>query len=284
MQAVQTTRVGLLAAIAAVAGTIAFMAGNASAHRASAAAALPTVTVTMDGKSIAVGGTLQSGAVTIQSTVSGVGQAEPTLVHLNPGATFEQAFNAAAAHNGDPNYLRPYGSIVFDTAANKGTSTAQVVLEPGNYAAIDTQGQDPRKWPHTNFTVTQAASPATLPNPQATVAAVEFNFRTPPVLHDGELVRFEDDGFLVHMVAAAQVKSMSDARKLTALLIAGKDKLANKVPIGFQLFAGPLSSGSMQQLTVTAKPGIYVLLCFMDTQDGREHTRLGMEHTIRITK
>ena len=35
---------------------------------------------------------------------------------------------------------------------------------------------------------------------------------------------------------------------------------------------------------VQAKPGIYVLACFMDTQDGREHTRLGMLRTIRIAK
>jgi hypothetical protein len=35
---------------------------------------------------------------------------------------------------------------------------------------------------------------------------------------------------------------------------------------------------------VTARPGIYVLVCFMDTQDHREHTRLGMERTIQIVK
>jgi hypothetical protein len=35
---------------------------------------------------------------------------------------------------------------------------------------------------------------------------------------------------------------------------------------------------------VNVRPGFWVLACFMDTQDGREHTRLGMERVIHITK
>jgi hypothetical protein len=49
-------------------------------------------------------------------------------------------------------------------------------------------------------------------------------------------------------------------------------------------FTGPLSSGALQQETITAKPGIYVEVCFMETQDGRAHTQLGMERIIKITK
>ncbi|HME05212.1 MAG TPA: hypothetical protein VKG38_19470 [Solirubrobacteraceae bacterium] len=32
------------------------------------------------------------------------------------------------------------------------------------------------------------------------------------------------------------------------------------------------------------QPGWYVEACFMETQDGRDHTLLGMERIIRITK
>ena len=34
----------------------------------------------------------------------------------------------------------------------------------------------------------------------------------------------------------------------------------------------PASPGAMQQEVLNAKPGYYVQACFMDTQDGREHT------------
>ena len=40
----------------------------------------------------------------------------------------------------------------------------------------------------------------------------------------------------------------------------------------------------MQQAVLNAKPGYYVEACFMDTQDGREHTQLGMERLIRVVK
>ncbi len=97
-------------------------------------------------------------------------------------------------------------------------------------------------------------------------------------------MRFENDGYLVHMIDGIGVKNASDAKKVTALLLAGKDNAAQKLATGFFAGAGPLSPGGMQQLKLNAKPGVYVLVCFMDTQDGREHTQLGMERTIRITK
>jgi hypothetical protein len=40
----------------------------------------------------------------------------------------------------------------------------------------------------------------------------------------------------------------------------------------------------MQQAVLDVKPGWYVQACFMDTQDGREHTTLGMERVIRVAK
>jgi hypothetical protein len=40
----------------------------------------------------------------------------------------------------------------------------------------------------------------------------------------------------------------------------------------------------MHQQVLNAKPGTYVLACFMSTRDGREHTRLGMVRTIHVVK
>ena len=50
------------------------------------------------------------------------------------------------------------------------------------------------------------------------------------------------------------------------------------------MFAGPLSSGSMQQEVITEPPGLYVILCAMNAEDGRDHFQLGMFRTIRIIK
>jgi hypothetical protein len=97
-------------------------------------------------------------------------------------------------------------------------------------------------------------------------------------------VRFENAGFLVHMVDALQVRNVASARALTGMLLAGQDRKAQKLVTGFGSFMGPMSPGGVQQFVLHAKPGVYVLACFMDTQDGREHTELGMERTIRVVR
>ena len=115
--------------------------------------------------------------------------------------------------------------------------------------------------------------------------AIEFGFRGADTFHNGELVRFENGGFLVHMADAFGVKNVQDAKKVAALLLAGKNRQAQKLGTpAFISFAGPTSPGTVQQSMIHATPGVYVLACFMDTQDGREHTALGMERIIRVTK
>jgi hypothetical protein len=57
-----------------------------------------------------------------------------------------------------------------------------------------------------------------------------------------------------------------------------------RLSVGGTSFQNPVSTGAVQQMTVNAKPGYWVLACFMDTQDGREHTRIGMERILRIVR
>jgi len=266
----------LAAVVAAVALTMAAVSG------ADAPPALPTLSLSLTGTSLTVGGSMQSGAVNVTST-STAKEVEPTLVRLNPGVTADQLL-AVAPHIQDPNEVAAYGSIVFDATVPRGTSSVQTLLAPGDYVALDTEGDNPAKWPHAAFTVTAAAQPATLPAAKASVHAMEFGFKSPRTLHAGTVVRFQNDGFLVHMIDAIKVKNTSDAKKVTALLKAGKDSKAEKLATGFAGFMGPASHGALQQMTLNAKPGIYVLACFMETQDHREHVQLGMLKTIRIVK
>jgi hypothetical protein len=273
-------RMHLLAATLAVVAAMTFVPASVAQS-----GSLPTLTVAIDGqaKTVTVGGAMTSGAVNVATTTTGEADGETVLVLLKPGADINAAFAAVNSHKGDINYLNPYGSVVFDADAPKGASSAQTTLQPGDYLALDASSNAAIP-PHTTFTVTQAASPSTLPTPAATVSAIDFGFRGPSRLRDGELVRFQNEGFVVHMILYIGVKNRADARKVTSLLLAGKDKAAMKVATGGGSFAGPLSSGAMQQFAVATKPGIYVLACFMDAQDGREHTQLGMERTIQIVK
>jgi hypothetical protein len=253
---------------------------------AAQASTLPTLSIAITPSSATVSGALESGAVNIVSTDTGAKEAAVIVFLLKPGVSLAEAEKFSAEKKAkDPNAASKIGSIVFDTEANPGqTGEAQTSLQAGQYIVLVAAGEGEAQL-RTHFTVTAAKAPATLPAPQATIRSIEFGFRGPSTLHDGELVRFENEGYLVHMDIALPAKSVKAAKQVVELLLAGKEKQAQKLIAGAPVtFAGPLSHEAFQQETITAKPGVYVQACFMDTQDGRSHTQLGMERIIKITK
>src|SRR5208283_5787375 len=245
------------------------------------------LTLSLTKTSITVGGATQSGAVNVVSSGTGVKEGLAILFELKPGVTlaeFEAVLMSGAGK--DPNRASKVGSIVFDAeVSGSGKSEAQMELQPGNYIALGGEGEGGPKDHSPIFTVTAAPSPAALPKPEATVRTIEFGFRGPTTLHDGEVVRFENEGFLVHMDIAFPVKSKSAAKQVVKDLLTGHEKGLEKLAAGAPFgFAGPISHEAFMQETITAKPGWYVQACFMETQDGRDHTRLGMERMFKIVK
>jgi hypothetical protein len=274
----------LLAAIGTLGGAACGLTGGtATATSAHASSSLPTISIAMNKKSIAVSGTLVSGAVNIASTVANERFGEPTLVRLNPGVSYAQAA-AGIGQTPDPNAVTPYGSIVFNVLAPRGTSSAQTTLQPGNYFALDTTNGRP-PFPVTTFTITQAAAPAALPPASATQTAIDFAFRGPTVLHDGTLVRAINNGWLVQMIAGNGVRNAATGRTVIALLRAGHDRRARRLETHPSfLLALPISHGAVQQMVLNTDPGYYVETSTMSTQDGREHTQLGMLRLVRVVK
>jgi hypothetical protein len=271
-------RLGSLVVVSSV--VAACVIGLAGVAGAGAASPLPTLSLALTGKTgIKVSGSTVSGAVNVTSTFSGKGQGEFGLVRLDPGVPFMEAFQAVQSHHGDINALTPFGALFVDAGA---PSTVQTVLTPGSYVALNITGNGQPAFEQ--FTVTQSSSPASLPSAKATEAAIEFGFKGPKVLHDGTMVRLENDGYLVHMDVLIGARNKAGANKIIGLLKAGKDHRAQKLATGSVNLLGPASPGAMQQEILSAKPGYYVQACFMDTQDGREHTQLGMERLVRIVK
>jgi hypothetical protein len=247
-----------------------------------AATSLPTLTLALTKNTVTVGGSMVSGAVNVVTTVTGEKSDGPGLILLKPGVTPAEfgKFITTLSPKSPFDAIDPYGTIVFDGFAVAGTpASAETVLSPGTYLAVENGNG------HAVFTVTQAAHPATLPTPGATVTAIDFAFRGARTLHDGELVRFQNDGYLIHMVLFVQAKSVAAAKKAEALLLAGKVPGGHKYGTGVKgMFAGPISHGAMQQEVITEPPGVYVIACAMNAEDGREHFQLGMFRTIRIVK
>jgi hypothetical protein len=280
-----SSRAPLKGTLLAVLMCLVFVAGLLAAGSARAST-LPTLSLTVTKSSITVGPAPQSGAVNVVSTATGTKEASVILFQLKPGtspAEVEAYLSSKQAK--DPNYASKYGTIAFDAEVTPGqTSEVQTFLQAAQYLVLKGEGEGHPTLQGT-FTVTASASPVMLPAPAATVRSIDFAFRGPKVLHDGELVRFENEGFLVHMDIAFPAKSRDDAEKIVKGLLTGKEKGLEKLVSGAPFaFAGPLSSGAYQQEVITAKPGWYVQACFMETQDGRDHTLLGMERMFQIAK
>jgi hypothetical protein len=269
------------------AGALACTAALALAVSASGAPSLPTLHVALNGtKGVSVSGSTVSGAVNVTSSFSGKAPTGPNsngpdfgLVRLNPGVTLQQANGAVVSHHGDLNALTPYGSLFVDASA---PGALQTVLTPGNYVALNLTGNGQPAF--AQFTVTKSSSPAALPAAKATQSAIEFGFRGPRVLHNGTMLRAENQGWLVHMINLIGVRNAATGKKLVKVLRAGHDRQAMKLATSFINTMGPTSPGAMQQAVLHAKPGYYVEACFMDTTDGREHTRLGMERLVKVVK
>ncbi len=261
-------------------------AGTLTAPSASAAAAsaLPTLTIAMDGHHIHVGGALVSGAHNLTATTSGEPEGDIGFIHLNGGVGYRKFWNYLRTHNvQDPNQVSAVGALLLGLSAPRGTTHAQTRLPAGNYVAFDTYTDaGPLQWPHTTFHIAASSHPAPLPAPRATVHAIEFGFRTPATLHQHSLVRFENDGYLVHMVIGIRARNNTDAQKLVAALRRGDDGTAQRLATGFAGFMEPVSHGGLLQEQLDVAKGVWVLSCFMDTQDGREHTQIGMVKIIRV--
>lgn len=245
---------------------------------------LPALDVSTTGSAITVAGTPQSGASTVNLTNGTKKPATITFVRLEPGVTEDQLVAALPKVLRDPNEIAPYGTILFDSGVAPGSAAVDTVLTAGDYVAFDSTASNPSKWTHTSFTVAASAADALLPKAGATITAIDYAFKAPKSVKRGTTVRFVQGGHTVHMIAALKVQNAFVAKRVVRFLRAGKDKKVEPLARGFADFMAPASSGAVQQVELDAAPGQYVLVCFMPTQDGREHTRLGMARPLKITK
>ena len=165
----------------------------------------------------------------------GLKEGTAILFRLNPGKTVADAeqFLKEKRAEKDPNNTVELGAIVFDAEAESGvTNEAQTDLQPGTYLVLigGSKGEPALR---DTFTVAAGGAAAlALPAPQATERTIEFGFKGPTTLHDGELVRFENEGFVVHMDVAFPVKNMKAAKKAVKLLRAGNEKAVGKLIAG----------------------------------------------------
>jgi hypothetical protein len=255
---------------------------------ASGTSALPTLNVALQGtKGIVVSGSEVSGAVSVVSSITGRSHGAYGLVRLNPNeppaVAIAQGFGAVQSHGGNENALTATGDAIVVSA--DAPSTVQTVLTPGTWVALNISGMGQPGF--TVFNVSQSATPAALPAAAATEKSIEFGFRGSRVLHQGTMVRARNGGYLVHMIDLIGVRSKAAGNALIARFRAGFVSRRAARPFLNGVFIdllNPASPGALQQQVLHAPRGWYVEACFMNTQDGREHTQLRMDRLVRVVR
>jgi hypothetical protein len=86
------------------------------------------------------------------------------------------------------------------------------------------------------------------------------------------------------MMIGVRAASKAKATLLARYLKEGRDGAAMRLADATYGFFGIMTHGGSEQQVLHLRTGYWVIACFMDTQDGREHTRLGMERVIHIVR
>ena len=263
------------------------LAGGLLAAGSAQASTLPTLTLTLTKTSITVGGATQSGAVNVVTTghaASRKGRA--ILFLLKPGATVAEVETALKNGAGkDPNKASKYGTIVFDEEASPGkTNEAQTYLQPGSVRC-------PRRRRRRRAEAQRALHGDRLPHhPARCRRRRPRSARSSSASVDRARGTTASSCALKTKASSCTWTSCSPSRatrppsRSSRICWPGRKRGSKSSSPGNRSAPGRFRMKPSSRTTITAKPGWYVQACFMETQDGRVHTRLGMERIIRIVK
>lgn len=255
--------------------------GGVAAGIVAAQGAPPTVTVTMTAKQITLQGAeaLQGGPTRFALRSGDKRDHTFTIAALKPGVTFAEFERVLGRARGP----EPVAKVV--TFEGGGQSRAVTLsLRPGaTYVALDTSGDDPRRFPRASFSVGAAQGTAVAPRPRAEVRLKNFRFEGARTLPREGTVRFRNAGRSPHFTVAFPLKPGADARA-AGRAIRGNDERA----LG-RLSGGPpsepqqvLSPGRVNDQELTfRRAGTYMLVCFFETR-GKGHNELGMYRAVRV--
>ena len=246
----------------------------------------PTVTVTLTAKRITLRGTeaLQGGPT--RFAIRGADSREHTftIAALKAGVTlpeFERVLRRARGPEAVLEFIKFEGGGGLQARERRAVTAT---LRPGvTYVALDTAGDDPRRFPHVTFTVGAGQGTAVAPRPRAVVRMVNYAFRGARTLPREGSVRFRNAGRSPHFAIAFPLKPGADVRA------AGRAIRSNDERAFERLMGGPpsepqnvLSPGRVndQELSFD-RAGTYMLVCFFETR-GKGHNERGMYRAVRV--
>ena len=214
---------------------------------------------------------------------------ELAMVQLLEGKTMDDVMGILQSEDAPPSWA----NIVGDAIAEGGQSSYFISkLDPGSYVLLSTNGGDDGSAPDfaqgmlRELTVTEATAEvpdSALPQPDATIELVDYQFVVDGLKSGSQLVRYSNDGTETHeaiMFRLQEGKTISDFMTF----IQAEDDSSGPPPFDGEPSVTILSPGSVTYTTLNLEPGNYILVCFLpsESHDNTPHAMLGMisEQTI----
>lgn len=241
-----------------------------------------TFTITEEGKQRRIAGPDSADA----------GTAEITLKNQAKGGNDLQLIRVQGDHSaqevvdglGKASQGQPFPEWFFAGGGIGGTGpgdsdTVTQVLQPGTYYALSTEGRsDPKSI--AVLDVSGDESDDELPEADATVTAVEYEFDSEELPSGTVEVDFENDGVQPHHLLVSQLIGDSTAADVERYFKTEK----GKPPLREENQAtAVIEGGEGQTVTFDLKPGRYAFYCFIsDRQGGPPHVFRGMVDEVEV--
>ena len=233
-----------------------------------------SLSITADDQGISAPESVEAGLTTITLENTGKDDHEAQLIRIDEGHTHEDVLELLTGESSQiPDWFTGGGGV--GTAEPGQTRTATQVLEPGNYAIVDTGAEKPQSAP---FEVTGEPADAELPEAQGEVTASEYTFDASGLQSGSNPILFANSGKELHHLIASPVKA--DATPAKVLKFFETDE---KSPDPFtegeegDIETAVLDSGQSQVVELELASGKYAFMCFIpDRAGGPPHAAKGM--------
>ena len=263
-----------------VAGVVA--AGVAVAA-ASAQQPMPTVAVTVDGRTVDLQGVeaLPAGPTRFDIRKTGSQRdREVNVAALHRGVTLDQ-LSAALARGSEQRILRlirlEAGGGLLNLDRRR---VVTVTLKPATtYVVIESAGSSSARWPTASFTTTGATNAVPTPAPKGTVRMVDYRFEGPRSLPRNGVIRVDNAGRQPHLALAFPLARRATSRAVGRALRSGsQDRFFRYVAHSPTELQPLLSGGAVDEQQMRFRyAGRYALVCFFGN-----HARRGMYRVVTV--
>lgn len=211
------------------------------------------------------------------------------LMRLGDGKTVDDVTAMLASEAAPPSWIEMVGSA----SAGPGTSSSFVSeLKPGSYVMLSFSGgeegpPDAMQGMLQALTVTEATAAvdeSDLPQADATISLVDYQFVVDGLQSGGQTVKISNDGTELHEAIMFRLKEGKTMADFQAFMEASGDGPPEGEPPMEEAGGVFLSPGNTTYTTLDLEPGNYILLCFLPSEknDMTPHFMMGMVTEVAV--